>query len=98
MSKLINDHNVFIDSGASSVIHSGPGKIHSIYVCSTAAAGTVVTFYDNTAAAGNTLLTIMAGPLTPFFIMLGPIYSIPFAVGLAVSNGANVKTKLVCEW
>lgn len=71
-----------ISAGATTVVKSGAGVLHSITVNTTAAGA--ITVYDNTAASGTKIATIAASPVIGSTF----IYDVSFGTGLTIVTAA----------
>jgi len=74
----------YITTGATNVVLSGTGFLHTITLGQPAAG--LITVYDNTAASGTKIAEIASGTVAQTFIL-----DCQFGIGLTVVNAASEK-------
>ena len=89
MATLRTTYAQFVTTGTTKTLHSGPGKIHAIILTAAVATNCQVTFYDNTAASGNTLLVLNANMNDQPIIIFPEHLALSFTVGLTIVTAAN---------
>ena len=98
MARIKSDYNQHCPAGATTTLHTGSGKIHSILLSSTNTTGAQVIFYDNTAGSGNILLDLyITFYITPTLIKFDPLRPPIFSTGLTVVTPANTTATVITE-
>ncbi|MFC1879385.1 hypothetical protein ACFLZW_05680 [Chloroflexota bacterium] len=92
-----SDYNQFVAGGSSTTLHTGVGKILAMILTTTNVAPETTTIYDNTAAAGNVLLTLNVTNTAPVFIIFPPKYPPVFKTGLTIVTAANTDAFIITE-
>lgn len=76
-----------IAAGATTVVHTGAGILHSI-VNNSAVASKTITVYDNSAASGTKIATI-TNPATLLANQYSLLYDVVFTTGLTVVTSGD---------
>jgi hypothetical protein len=97
MRYIKSDYNQFLDSAASTTLHTGAGKIRAIMITCSSTTPASLTLYDNTAASGNVLLIASVSTYSPFILVLPKNYPLIFDTGLHGVCATNVRAFILTE-
>ena len=88
MAKTIYNGGFLVAGGGSTTLHSAAGRLLAFLISHNQATAQTVTFYDNTAASGTTILVVMVDPTqSPVYIEFERNAGIAFSTGLHVAQG-----------
>jgi hypothetical protein len=75
---------------ASTLVHTGGGRLAAVLVSSKEASPQTITLYDNTAASGTVIFQLYLNPAqAPFYLVFPDGHQPKFSVGLYVVPGAT---------
>lgn len=96
MAKIYAGSDNYILSGTTKTLNTGKGKVLSVLIASYNGPATFV-FFDNTAASGSILFTLVLDQYQTLQINFNPLFPPVFAIGLTVAISALGYCHVVTE-
>lgn len=95
--KIYSGTSQYIASGATAVLHTGPGKIIGVLVHTNSATATALNLYDNTSAASPNILAVTVTAASPAVIFFPQNICPIFVTGLTGVTSANTWAFVITE-